>query len=106
MKPKPEQLSLNDQGALVIRWDDESTKIYEVSQLRDNCPCATCREKRKAPVENDGLFPVMAPEDFGLKITAMKPIGTYAYGITFSDGHDSGIYTLEHLFELGTLQSS
>jgi hypothetical protein len=36
-----------------------------------------------------------------LKITAMKPVGSYAYAIHFSDGHDTGIYTLEHLRELG-----
>jgi DUF971 family protein len=31
----------------------------------------------------------------------MKPIGNYAYGIEFSDGHDTGIYTFEYLRELG-----
>ena len=98
MKPRPKELSLNDAGDLVIRWQDDSTRSYKVSALRDQCPCATCREQRKAPAPADSLLPVMAPEDFGLKITEMKPVGTYAYGITFSDGHDSGIYTLEHLY--------
>ena len=32
---------------------------------------------------------------------AMKPVGHYAYSIDFSDGHDTGIYTLESLRELG-----
>ena len=36
-----------------------------------------------------------------LKIIAMKPVGNYAYSIAFSDGHDTGIYTLELLQELG-----
>lgn len=31
----------------------------------------------------------------------MKPIGNYAYGIAFTDGHDSGIYSLELLRHLG-----
>ena len=101
VKPKPRELSLNDDGDLVIAWSDDETRTYKVSILRDNCPCATCREKRKAPAPTESLLPVMAPEDFGVKITEMKPVGTYAYGITFSDGHDSGIYTLEHLFALG-----
>jgi DUF971 family protein len=32
----------------------------------------------------------------------MAPMGRYAYSIHFSDGHDTGIYTLELLRELGT----
>jgi DUF971 family protein len=31
----------------------------------------------------------------------MDPVGHYAYGIHFSDGHNTGIYTLESLRELG-----
>ena len=31
---------------------------------------------------------------------AMTPIGHYAYKITWSDGHDTGIFTLENLREL------
>ena len=100
MKPVPRELSLNADGDLVIRWHDDSTKVYKVKDLRDGCPCATCREQRKAPAVAEPLLPILGAEEFGLRITAMKPVGTYAYGITFSDGHDSGIYTLEHLYEM------
>jgi DUF971 family protein len=31
----------------------------------------------------------------------MKPVGNYAYSIEFSDGHNTGIYTLESLREMG-----
>ena len=101
MKPRPKDLSLNEQGELVINWSDDSERVYTVAILRDNCPCATCREKRKAPQPDNQLLPVMTVEEFDLKIASMKPVGSYAYGIEFSDGHDSGIYTLEHLFALG-----
>ena len=33
----------------------------------------------------------------------MRPVGNYAYSIAFSDGHDTGIYTLDFLAEIGTL---
>lgn len=36
-----------------------------------------------------------------LRVVSMKPVGNYAYSITFSDGHDTGIYTFEQLRELG-----
>jgi DUF971 family protein len=32
----------------------------------------------------------------------MKPVGNYAYSIDFSDGHNTGLYTLEFLRELGS----
>jgi DUF971 family protein len=32
-------------------------------------------------------------------------VGNYAYSIAFSDGHDTGIFTLEFLRELGTVVS-
>jgi DUF971 family protein len=34
----------------------------------------------------------------------MRPVGNYAYGIQFSDGHDTGIFTLELLGQLGRLE--
>jgi DUF971 family protein len=44
---------------------------------------------------------VLAPEETQpLAVTGMRPVGQYAYAITFSDGHDSGIYTLDYLREL------
>ncbi len=36
-------------------------------------------------------------------IERKRPVGNYAYNIAFSDGHDSGIYTFEFLFELGRI---
>lgn len=101
MNAKPRNLSLNDDGDLLISWSDEKTRLYRVTLLRDNCPCATCREKRKEQPAVQ-LLPILSPEEAQpLNIAEMKPVGSYAYGITFTDGHDSGIYTLEHLLHLG-----
>ena len=99
--PRPQHLELDSQGQLVITWSDQHKLEYPVALLRDTCPCATCREKRKAPAEST-LLPVLSAEELQpLKIAAMSPVGSYAYSIVFSDGHDSGIYTLEHLYEVG-----
>ena len=37
----------------------------------------------------------------GIKIVDIRPIGNYAVGLTFSDGHDSGIYSWDLLYKLG-----
>lgn len=97
----PTNLSLNAAGDLVIEWNDGKTMLYPVAKLRDSCPCANCREKRKAEPP-PGLLTVLSIEETApLKITKMEPVGSYAYGIAFSDGHDSGIFTLEHLLATG-----
>lgn len=36
----------------------------------------------------------------------LEPVGNYAVKPTFSDGHDSGIFTWDYLYELGEKQDS
>lgn len=36
-----------------------------------------------------------------VQILALEPVGNYAVQPTFSDGHDSGIYTWDYLYFLG-----
>ena len=81
---------------------DGQTREYAVRELRELCPCATCRERRTAPPPPSNELAVLgAAETQPLRISAMHPTGRYAYNIHFSDGHDTGIYTLELLRELG-----
>jgi len=37
-------------------------------------------------------------------ITSLRPVGNYGICPTFSDGHNTGIYTWDYLFELGSTQ--
>ncbi|QEG38370.1 DUF971 domain-containing protein [Roseimaritima ulvae] len=93
-------------GQVVIQWSDQQRTVHTASQLRKACPCASCREKRKAKAEDEaqpsGLLPVLsAAEAQPLEIAAMRPAGQYAYNIQFSDGHNSGLFTFDLLRELG-----
>ena len=99
----PTDLKITDDNRLQITWTDGQQRIYALQELRDRCPCATCREKRKSAVESPPtLLPVItAAEAQPLAINGMKPVGNYAYSIAFSDGHDTGIYSFELLRELG-----
>ncbi|MBI2960395.1 MAG: DUF971 domain-containing protein [Betaproteobacteria bacterium] len=36
-----------------------------------------------------------------VEITAVEPVGNYAIQPTFSDGHSTGIYSWDYLYELG-----
>lgn len=104
MTPQPANLSLISDDLLRIAWNDGQTRIYSVRELRDACPCATCRERRSAPPPPPTSLTVLSPAEAApLRIAAMEPVGRYAYSIHFSDGHDTGIFTLESLRELGRL---
>ena len=106
MTPYPTALKLTDDRKLEIQWSDGQVRRYGFRQLRDACPCATCREKRNAPQDPLAL-PVLSQAELApLSIGGMRPVGNYAYTIAFSDGHDTGIYTFETLRELGEVVSS
>ena len=41
-----------------------------------------------------------------VQIVALEPVGHYAVKPTFSDGHDSGLFTWSYLHHLGSQQDS
>ncbi len=104
MTRQPTDLKMLAPDCLQIRWSDGEVRQYRVNELRENCPCATCREKRNAPPPPATSLPVISQaETEPLRIAKMEAMGRYAYAIHFSDGHDTGLYTLESLAELGTV---
>jgi DUF971 family protein len=104
METQPAKLSRTADDQLAIEWSDGQRRIYSFRELRDACPCATCREKRSQPAP---LLPVLKPEEARpLKVLGMTPVGHYAYSIEFSDGHDTGIYPFKLLRELGREDSA
>ena len=102
MDMRPTKLELAGGDRLRISWSDGQLREYSVRELREKCPCATCRERRTAPPPPPTELAVLSTaETRPLRITSMQPTGRYAYAIHFSDGHDTGIFTLESLRELG-----
>ena len=101
MDPRPVELSLTDDSHLQIHWNDGTIRQYGFTELRENCPCASCREQRRNPQESP-LLPILSESETApLRIEHMNPVGNYAYSIRFSDGHDTGIYQLTLLLQLG-----
>ena len=102
----PESIAREGDSAIVVKWTDGRTTRWTASALRAACPCATCREKKRAVAQDESpagklmSLPVLKQaEAQPLSITSMRPVGSYAYNIAFSDGHSSGLFLLEMLYE-------
>lgn len=96
---RPTALRKEGDEFLIIDWSDGKTCKYAWQELRRQCPCASCREERVKPPDP---FRILKPSELGpLQPVSVTPIGHYAYKITWSDGHDTGLYSLEFLRELG-----
>lgn len=105
----PTEIVRTDDG-LTIRWNDGRDTTFSARELRDACPCATCRERRgetasepeEPSAEQTFQLPVLsAAQTAPVRVLHMKPVGHYAYGIEFSDGHSSGLFTFAMLRQLG-----
>ncbi len=102
----PVSIERDGEMAIVIMWSDGKTTRWPASRLRQACPCATCREKKRGETEKAaavgksiGLPVLSAAEARPLTIESMRPVGSYAYNIGFSDGHGSGIFPFVLLHE-------
>jgi DUF971 family protein len=97
---RPLALAKEEPDRLKIRWSDGHESTYAWRHLRDHCPCASCREESS---KQQDPFHILTERELTrqpLAPVAMTPVGHYAYKITWNDGHDSGIFTLENLREL------
>ena len=101
---RPVKLSREGEELLVIDWNDGQRSRLRWTDLRKDCPCAGCREEREKPPDP---FRILKPAELEpLKPVRIDPIGYYAYKIVWSDGHDSGLFTLETLRAMGELTPS
>ena len=100
---KPTAMQREGEG-LKIDWNDGANTFVSWRDLRTNCPCASCIEVRAKPVDP---FRVLTPQEAAAgppEPVSMKPVGHYAYQITWNDGHSTGIYPIDQLRALSTAQ--
>lgn len=97
--PIPTDIKLRTQSrVLEIAFDDGSTYSLPFELLRVYSPSA----------EVKGHGPGQETLQTGKRdvlLTALEPVGNYAVQPHFSDGHNSGIFSWDYLFWLGSNQS-
>ena len=88
----PVQSKQLDQTTLGIRWSDGHDSIFQVRKIRLDCHCATCIDEwtREKLLKEESV-----PLD--VKPRKIDSVGRYALKFSWSDGHDTGIFTFEHL---------
>ena len=82
-----------DLAALVMHTAREDEVRLAAEKLRLACKCAHCTRARF-----DGRFPERFP---GIAITGIGDLG-YGLNISFSDGHNRGIYPKPYLLSLAS----
>ncbi|MGD2107790.1 MAG: DUF971 domain-containing protein [Phycisphaerae bacterium] len=98
----PRDLKLKtEQQVLLIDWADGSRHELPLSELRRQCPCATCRTQREES-QRPGTNPlqVLKSDPAKLRATGADLVGTYGLRLRWSDGHDTGIFDFRFLRQL------
>ncbi len=104
----PTRLDLKRDERLEIQWQDGVLGVYPISLLRAQCPCAKCKDDRKAapPAPSIGKKKktslTVLPGDHSkpLSVLSAEMVGNYAIKLDWSDGHSSGIYSFQYLREI------
>jgi len=98
-KPRPTDIALHQKSrVLEIAFDDGARFELPCEYLRVYSPSA---EVRGHGPGQDVLQ--LDKEDVG--IDAIEPVGNYAVRLVFSDGHKTGIFSWDYLYELGAQQA-
>ena len=74
-----------------IAWEDGHAARYPYEYLRGHCPCASCQGHFQTP-----SFRVVP----GATLNEVGLVGSYAFSMSWTDGHDTGIYTFRKLRDL------
>jgi len=92
----PTEIKLHKQSAILeVQFDDGSIFEMPGEYLR------VYTQSAEAVGHGPGQETLQVGKE-DVTITDIRPVGNYAIALTFSDGHDSGIYSWDLLYKLGS----
>jgi DUF971 family protein len=99
LQPRPTRIVLHQKSrALEVAFDDGSEFSLPCEFLRVYSPSAEVRG------HGPGQEVLQTGKEL-VNINQVEAVGAYAVRLHFDDGHDSGIYSWETLYELGSKQA-
>lgn len=100
----PAELDLKKDRGLAVRWQDGTSSYYPISYLRRMSPSADMKELREEMERNPlAILPSTNGGQGGsgtVVASDAEMVGNYAIKITFSDGHNTGLYSWAYLREI------
>jgi len=94
--PRPIDIKLHQASRLLeIKFDNNTECMLSCEFLRVNSPSAEV--KGHGPGQE-----VLQIGKEDVNITAIEPVGNYAVRLVFSDGHNTGLYSWDYLYELAS----
>lgn len=97
--PIPIGIELHQRSkTLELKYPDGDSVKLSCEYLRVHSPSAEV--KGHGPGQE-----VLQVGKINVGIDSIKPVGNYALQLFFSDGHDTGIFSWDYLYELGQNQS-
>lgn len=92
--PRPIDIKLHQSSRLLeIKFDNATECKLSCEFLRAYSPSAEVRGH--GPGQE-----VLQVGKEDVNITAIEPVGNYAVKLVFSDGHDTGLYSWDYLYDL------
>ena len=96
--PQPTEIKLHQKSrVLEIAFDDGKSFRLPYEFLRVHSPSAEVRGH--GPGQE-----VLQTGKKDIEITRAEPVGSYAVQLCFSDGHETGIYSWDFLYQIGQEQ--
>ena len=95
---EPTEINLDrENNRMSVTWNDGHIGTHTFEILRWNCPCAGCRGEMGVPGRLD-FIKTLSPQETQLE--RLEAVGLYAIKPVWADGHETGLYTYEHLRDL------
>jgi DUF971 family protein len=98
--PRPTEIHLHQVSRVLdVAFEDGRSFSLPVEYLRVYSPSAEVRGH--GPGQE-----VLQAGKREVNISAIEPVGVYAVKLVFTDGHDTGIYSGDYLYDLGAKQDA
>jgi len=100
MTEQPTDITLHQKSKLLeVTFEDGANFKLPFEFLRVYSPSAEVRGH--GPDQK-----VLQTGKINVSLVGVEPVGSYALKLVFDDGHDTGLYSWEYLYDLGKNQST